>query len=343
MLTCRLQLACTNYPVVRPVASLARATSLSSTHAARRVMTAAASAAAATAPPMASTNEVRFSSGDSPGGHLLLIPSCWKCSECLGSSLWVRPTAPTPPPTLPTAPPPHCRLQDFEALCVRLKESSAVAGISGLIGWDEMVQMPEGAAKARAAQKAALAGVLHEKATAGDLGALLARLQGVDLAAAGLDAYQQATVREAARDYRKATAITKELASREAELESRGYQGWVKARQDDDWAAFAPLLQEWVDLRREKAALVGGPGSAVYDVLLDDYEKGMTAARLDEIFGQVSLGGAEGAGAGVWGWGCGTHRSFAAAAPAAPCGGLPLPTLLLLLWPLLSPASGGCR
>ena len=27
--------------------------------------------------------------------------------------------------------------------------------------------------------------------------------------------------------------------------------------------------------------------SPVYDTLLDDYEKGMTAARLDEIFGQA--------------------------------------------------------
>jgi hypothetical protein len=31
-------------------------------------------------------------------------------------------------------------------------------------------------------------------------------------------------VREAARDYRKVTAVTKELAQREAELESEGYQ-----------------------------------------------------------------------------------------------------------------------
>ena len=30
------------------------------------------------------------------------------------------------------------------------------------------------------------------------------------------------------------------------------------------------------------------PPRPVYDVLLDDYEKGVTAARLDEIFGQVS-------------------------------------------------------
>ena len=34
-------------------------------------------------------------------------------------------------------------------------------------------------------------------------------------------------MREAARDYRKLTAVPKELAQREAELESRGYQVWL--------------------------------------------------------------------------------------------------------------------
>jgi hypothetical protein len=32
---------------------------------------------------------------------------------------------------------------------------------------------------------------------------------------------------------------------------------------------------------------ISPPCSPVYDTLLDDYEKGMTSARLDEIFGQV--------------------------------------------------------
>ena len=33
-------------------------------------------------------------------------------------------------------------------------------------------------------------------------------------------------------------------------------QGWVKARGESSFEQFAPLLQEWVELRREKAALV---------------------------------------------------------------------------------------
>ncbi|KAI7846262.1 hypothetical protein COHA_000242 [Chlorella ohadii] len=179
--------------------------------------------------------------------------------------------------------------QDYEALCKKLKEVSALSGISGLLGWDEMVFLPSNAVNSRAAQKSALAGVLHEKQTEAEIGQLLQRLQAANLAAEGLNEYEQATVREAARDYRKLTAVPKELAQREAELESRGYQAWVKARQDSDFSQFAPVLQEWVDLRREKARLVD-PSRPVYDVLLDDYEKGVTAARLDEVFGQVKAG-----------------------------------------------------
>jgi len=33
-------------------------------------------------------------------------------------------------------------------------------------------------------------------------------------------------------------------------------QAWVKARQGSDFSLFAGVLQEWVDLRREQAALV---------------------------------------------------------------------------------------
>lgn len=63
-------------------------------------------------------------------------------------------------------------------------------------------------------------------------------------------------------------------------------QTWVKARQASDFSLFAPALEKWVALRRERAALID-PGKPVYDVLLDDYQPGLTSARLDSIFDQV--------------------------------------------------------
>lgn len=42
-------------------------------------------------------------------------------------------------------------------------------------------------------------------------------------------------------------------------------------------------------LRRERASLID-PGQNAYDVLLDEFQPGLTSARLDEIFGQVKAG-----------------------------------------------------
>lgn len=177
--------------------------------------------------------------------------------------------------------------QAYEQLSAMLKELNALGGISGLLGWDEMVMMPAGAADSRGAQKAALAGVLHDKKTDPKIGELLAVLRAAP--AGALDEVQAAVVRDAHRDYVKETALPKELTQREAKLDSDAYVAWVKARQANDFSIFAPLLEQWVELCKEKARLID-PTKPAYDVLLDDYEKGMTSARLDEVFGQVRDG-----------------------------------------------------
>ena len=72
---------------------------------------------------------------------------------------------------------------------------STGAGISGILSWDEMVMMPQGSAGSRAAQKSALAGVLHDRRTDPKIGELAA-----SLAKAGdLGEWEAGVVREAAR------------------------------------------------------------------------------------------------------------------------------------------------
>jgi carboxypeptidase Taq len=71
-------------------------------------------------------------------------------------------------------------------------------------------------------------------------------------------------------------------------------QAWVSARKESDFSKFAPFLQQWVDVNKQKAAAID-PSLPPYDVLLDDYEKGMTSARLDEIFAEVGHRGQEAA------------------------------------------------
>ena len=65
-------------------------------------------------------------------------------------------------------------------------------------------------------------------------------------------------------------------------------KAWVAARQAKDFSKFAPVLQEWVDLIRERSKYIDS-GKPCYDVALQDFEKGMSTARLDEIFQEVSI------------------------------------------------------
>lgn len=178
---------------------------------------------------------------------------------------------------------PTATQQAYNELCGKLRELNALEGISGLLGWDEMVMMPGGASESRGAQKAALAGVVYDKKTDKEVGALLDRLKAQS---SQLTPVQSAVVRDSSKTYTKATALPKELVQRIAKLETDAYVAWVEARKATDFSKFAPYLQEWVDVRRESARLID-PTADPYDVLLDDYEKGMTGARLDEIFEEV--------------------------------------------------------
>jgi carboxypeptidase Taq len=174
--------------------------------------------------------------------------------------------------------------EDYEKLATKLRDISALSGISGLLGWDEMVMMPPGAAASRSRQKAALAGVLHEKSVDPELGALLQRLEVED--DGSLSDWEAACVREAVKQYRKDTCITEDFVRRESAQESKGYAAWVKAREEDNFAGFAPVLREWVELKKERAAMVDSSKNP-YDVLADDFSAGLTSARVTEIFDQV--------------------------------------------------------
>ena len=83
--------------------------------------------------------------------------------------------------------------------------------------------------------------------------------------------------------------MSKELAERKATLETESYQAWVSAREASDWAAFAPKLEELVALNVEIAAAVD-PEKSAYDSALDNFEKGFTSARIDEIFSELKAG-----------------------------------------------------
>ena len=61
---------------------------------------------------------------------------------------------------------------------------------------------------------------------------------------------------------------------------------WAKAKNEDDFAAFAPYLEKIVAYNRKFAGYYN-PDMAPYDALLNEYEEGMNTATLDAFFAQL--------------------------------------------------------
>eukprot|EP01052_Picozoa_sp_SAG31_P013833 SAG31_NODE_843_length_11551_cov_6.757772_9_plen_500_part_00 len=93
--------------------------------------------------------------------------------------------------------------------------------------------------------------------------------------------------RDARREYDKLTGVSTELAERRAAVGAESFNSWSKLRPSSDFATFAPALHDCFDVAVAFGEAQRRPGQSVYDACLDNYERGMTAARLDTIFGQV--------------------------------------------------------
>ncbi len=100
------------------------------------------------------------------------------------------------------------------------------------------------------------------------------------------DPVARAQLRQIRRGFDRASKVPGKLAARIARVTSEAQGKWAAARAENDFAAFAPVLEEVVALKREEGAALA-QGGKIYDALLDDYEPGMTAERLDAIFGDM--------------------------------------------------------
>lgn len=172
----------------------------------------------------------------------------------------------------------------YQNLVGKLEELGQLEQIMGILHWDQEVIMPTGGAQARGEQLASLAGVIHEKMTDPAIGELLDQLESG--ASNDFDPYQQCNIRETRRVYDRETKVPTELVQELAELGSRGHHVWAKAREENKYSDFAPVLEQLIELKKQWAHHIQ-PDQPPYNVLMDVYERGLTMAQVDPIFDRL--------------------------------------------------------
>jgi carboxypeptidase Taq len=172
--------------------------------------------------------------------------------------------------------------QALAELKERLGKLTDLRRTEALLVWDMTVYMPPGGAPTRAAQLATLEEVVHAHVVDDRFGALFEELEPY-VASLPHDADDAALYRVSKRDWNRARRVPAELAAEIALVHAQSYEAWVKAREESDYAAFAPWLERVLDLRGRYIECYA-PYDDIYDVLLEDYEPGMKTSQIREIF-----------------------------------------------------------
>lgn len=175
--------------------------------------------------------------------------------------------------------------EQISLLLDRMREIADLSALGALAEWDQNTEMPEGAGEIRGNQMATLQGVLHERWVSEDLGQLLHKLEAPGVQATLTDA-DLGLIREARRGYDRSIKLPRTLVEELTRVQAASFEAWRRARAQNDFASFAPWLGRTIALQREVADRLGFAQTR-YDALLDEYEPGMTASTLDELFAPV--------------------------------------------------------
>lgn len=168
----------------------------------------------------------------------------------------------------------------MEELRRRLAQVSDLGAAAGLMSWDQETYMPEEGARVRGLQMATLEGLAHELFTAVRTAELLGA------AGEGQGETEAAILRVTRRDHARATRLPTEFVEEASRARNEAHHAWLDARQNDDFASFAPHLEKMLDLARRQADLLGYEEHP-YDALLDEYEPGMRASQVGPVFADL--------------------------------------------------------
>ena len=171
---------------------------------------------------------------------------------------------------------------ELDALRERMAELSDLGRVHSLMFWDLNTMMPPRGAGARADQSSTLELISHGRLTDPEVGRLLDALAPW---ADGEDPDSDAVRLLAAvrRDHEKAVRVPAALAAEMSHADALGQQAWQEARAASDFSRFRDALARHVELRHRYVECFE-PAAHPYDVLLDDFEPGLTTAELRPLF-----------------------------------------------------------
>ncbi len=151
-----------------------------------------------------------------------------------------------------------------------------------ILTWDERTYMPEGAVNGRSEMKKTLSQLKHKKLTSDKMKKLINELNKPSINSK-LDDIQKAAVREMTRKFERNYNIPDELIMEISKQSSKAEKKWEKAKEKSDFDIFLPHLKKQIELHKKKAEYIDYENEP-FDALLDEYQPGLTAKKVEDLF-----------------------------------------------------------
>ncbi len=176
----------------------------------------------------------------------------------------------------------------YEQLQEHIATLNDLLNILNILKWDARTQMPPGGSQTRGYQLATVSRLAREHFTSETTARLLDAAE-AEIAGEDPDSYRVRAVQQTRQYYEIVRRIPADLLARRATLAPISEQVWHEAKQHNDFARFAPYLQQMLDLAREQADAIGYEEHP-FDALVFEYEPSMTAAKLRSLFDALKAG-----------------------------------------------------
>lgn len=171
------------------------------------------------------------------------------------------------------------RAEAIDALKAQFFDINALRAACAIMEWDQQTYMPKGAGEARAEHLSLLERMAHEILVSDET----ARLIESASKEAEPDSEDAALVRVSRRTHDQAVKLPVAFVAEKTRLQSLSFESWVKARAENNFAGFAPLLEQMFDIARQEAEYRGYK-IHIYDALFDLYEEGATQSDAAQMF-----------------------------------------------------------
>ena len=168
--------------------------------------------------------------------------------------------------------------KDIQRLLVDSHSLSDLSSVIALLSWDQEVNMPSKGGAARAKQLATLSEIFHNKL----ISLKLPKVKTNNI-------YDLALIREMTKAKNRAKKIPTSLIKEFSETISLAQQDWQRAKKMNKFEVFAPSLKKVIKLKLQMAKLLKSKGQTLYDVMLDEFEPGLSETEISLVFNKIKI------------------------------------------------------